>query len=183
MVEGRPISDLMAWSFCSAEEFRAGWEGWLEGACLAQLGFDVEDAVRVGVLHAERNGFLVLANEGDFPCTGHWHHEGWVIEFSRYYYFGWMVYMDPFDGRFFGSSGFFSTNSIPRIRVAFNNQVGRYCCWFDAGGCWIFCQSFLLLEVPINQSMEGFLGWVMGVVVDLFDWVVGVQSLVVDGSG
>ena len=80
MVEGRPISDLMARSFCSAEEFRAGWEGWLEGARLAQLGFDVEDAVRVGVLHAEWNGFLVLADEGDFPCTGHWHHEGWVIE-------------------------------------------------------------------------------------------------------
>ncbi len=31
--------------------------------------------------------------------------------------------------------------------------------------------------------MEGFLGWVMGVVGDLFNWVVGVWSLAVDGSG
>ncbi len=31
--------------------------------------------------------------------------------------------------------------------------------------------------------MEGFLGWVMGVVGDLFNWVVGVRSLAVDGSG
>jgi hypothetical protein len=30
-----------------AAEFRAGWEGWLEGACLAQLASDEEDAVRV----------------------------------------------------------------------------------------------------------------------------------------
>ena len=41
----------------------------------------------------------------------------------------------------------------------------------------------MLLEVPIDQSMEGFLGWVTGVVGDLFDWVVGVWSLAVDGSG
>ncbi len=40
-----------------------------------------------------------------------------------------------------------------------------------------------MLEVPINQSMEGFLGWVTGVVGDLFDWVVGVWSLAVDGTG
>ncbi len=47
MAEWRPILDIMARSFCSAEEFRAGWEGWLEGARLAQLRFDVEDMVRV----------------------------------------------------------------------------------------------------------------------------------------
>ena len=70
MVEGRPVSDLMVRSFCLAEEFRAGWEGWLEGARLAQLKFGVEDAVCGGVLCAERTGFLVLAEEGDFPCTG-----------------------------------------------------------------------------------------------------------------
>jgi hypothetical protein len=166
MAEGHPISDIMAQSFCSAEEFRAGWEGWLEGARSAQLRFDVEEVVCVGVLCAERNGFLVLAEEGDFPHTGPWHRNGWVVEFSWYYYFGRMVYMDPFDERFFNSSGFFSANLISKSCVAFDDQVGGYCCWLDAGKWWIFCWSFLLLEVPIIQSMEGFLGWVMGVVGD-----------------
>ncbi len=106
MAEGHPVSDIKARSFRSAEEFRAGWEGWLEGACLAQLRFDAEDMVCVGVLRAERNRFLVLAEEGDFPRTGPWHRDGWVVNFSWYYYFGRMVYMDPFDERFFDSSGF-----------------------------------------------------------------------------
>jgi hypothetical protein len=183
MAEGRRVSDIMARSYCLAEEFRAGWEGWLEGACSVQLRFDAEDMVRVGVLRAERNGFLVLAEEGDSPRTGPWHRNGWVIEFSRYYYFGQMVYMDPFDERFFDSSGFFSAYSVPKKRVAFDDQAGGYCCWLDAGDWWIFCRSFLLLEVPIDQSMEGFLGWVMGVVGDLLEWVVGVWSSVVDGTG
>jgi hypothetical protein len=39
---------------------------------------------------------------------------------------------------------------------------------------------FLLLEVPIEQSMEGFLGWVTGMVVDLLDWFVGIWSSTVD---
>jgi hypothetical protein len=82
IAEGRPVLDIMARSFCLVEKFHAGWEGWLEGAHLAQLRFDVEDAVRVGVLRAERNGFLVLVEEGDFPCTGPWHCDGWVVEFS-----------------------------------------------------------------------------------------------------
>ena len=164
MVEGCPVSDLMVQSSHSAEEFCVGWEGWLEGARSAQLKFDVEDAARVGVLRAERNGFLVLVEEGDFPRTRPWHCDGWVIEFSWFNYFGRMVYMDLFDERFFDSSGFFSTNSIPKSRVAFDDQVGGYCCWLDAGDWWIFCWSFLLLEVPIDQSLEGFLGWVTGVV-------------------
>ncbi len=42
---------------------------------------------------------------------------------------------------------------------------------------------FLLLEVSIEQSMEGFLGWVIRVVADLLDWFVGVGSSVVDGGG
>ena len=146
MVEGRPVSDIMALSFRLAEEFRAGWEGWLEGARLAQLRFDVEDVVCICVLSAERNGFLVLADEGDFPCTGPWHCDGWVVEFSWYYYFGWMVYMDPFDERFFNSSVLFSTNSISKSCVAFDDQVGGYCCWLDAGNWWIFYRSFMLLE-------------------------------------
>ncbi len=83
MVEGRLVLDIMVGSFHLAEEFCAGWEGWLEGARSAQLRFDVEDMVRVGVLRAERNGFLFLAEEGDFPCTGPWHCDGWVVKFSR----------------------------------------------------------------------------------------------------
>ncbi len=53
-----------------AAEFRAGWEGWLEGAHLAQLASDEEDAVRVAVLHAGRGVFLVVAEKGDFPSLG-----------------------------------------------------------------------------------------------------------------
>ncbi len=105
MAEGRPVSDIM--SFRLGEEFRTGWEGWLEGARSAQLRFDVEDSVCVGDLRAKRNGFLVLAEEGDFPRTGPWHRDGWAVKFSWYYYFDWMVYMDPFDERFFDSSGVF----------------------------------------------------------------------------
>jgi hypothetical protein len=41
--------------------------------------------------------------------------------------------MDPFDERFINSLEFFSANSIPRSRVAFDNQVGGYCCWLDVG--------------------------------------------------
>jgi hypothetical protein len=93
MVEGRPILNIMAQSFRLAEEFCAGWEGWLEGARSAQLRFNVEDAVCIGVLRVERNRFLVLAEEGDFPCTGPWHPNGWVVKYSQYYYFGWMVFI------------------------------------------------------------------------------------------
>ena len=90
----------------SAAEFRAGWEGWLEGARLAQLASNEDDAIRVAVLRAGQNGFLVLAEEGDFSHTGPWHRDGWVDDYSHYYYFGCLVYMDPFDERFFDSLGF-----------------------------------------------------------------------------
>jgi hypothetical protein len=46
-------------------EFRAGWEGWLEGARLAQLASNEDNAIYVAVLRARRNRFLVLAEEGD----------------------------------------------------------------------------------------------------------------------
>ncbi len=72
----------MAWSFRSAEEFCAGWEVWLEGACSAQLKFEAKDANCVAVLRAEQNVFLVLVEEGDFQRTGPWHCDGWVDEFS-----------------------------------------------------------------------------------------------------
>ena len=68
----------------SVAEFRAGWEEWLEGAHLAQLASDEDDAIRVAVLCAGQNGFLVLAEEGDFPCTGPWHCNGWVDDYSHY---------------------------------------------------------------------------------------------------
>jgi hypothetical protein len=55
-----------------AAEFHAGWEGWLEGAHMAQLASDEEDAVRVAVLRMGQNGFLVVSEEGDFLCTGQW---------------------------------------------------------------------------------------------------------------
>ncbi len=40
-VEGHPILDRMVRSFHSTEEFCAGWEGWLEGACSAKVKFEV----------------------------------------------------------------------------------------------------------------------------------------------
>jgi hypothetical protein len=91
--------------------------------------------------------------------------------------------MDPFDKRFCDSLEFFSAHMGERGCIVYNNQVGGHCCWLDASNWWIFCHRFLLLEVPIEQSMEGFLGWMTGVVADLLDWFVGVQSSADDGGG
>jgi hypothetical protein len=164
-------------------EFHAGWEGWLEGAHLAQLVSDKDYAVRVAVLCMGQNGFLAVAEEGDFPCTGSWHCNGWVDDYSRYYYFGCLVYMDPFDERFFDSLGFFSAHMGDMGRILYNDQAGGHYCWLDAGDWWIFCRTFLLLEVPIEQSMAGILGWGTGVVAVLLNWVVGVWSSAGDGAG
>jgi hypothetical protein len=89
----------------SAAEFHVGWEGWLEGARLAQLASDEDNAIHVAVLCTGRDVFLVLAEEGDSPRTGPWHRDGWVDDYSRYYYFGHLVYMDPFYEQFFNSLG------------------------------------------------------------------------------
>ena len=67
MVERHPVSDIMARSFRSAEKFRAGWEGWLEGARLAQLRFDVEDMVRVGVLRMDRTSSKSVERRFESP--------------------------------------------------------------------------------------------------------------------
>jgi hypothetical protein len=67
--------------------------------------------------------------------------------------------------------------------IVYDDQAGGHCCWLDAGDWWIFCRTFLLLEVPIEQSMAGFLGWVTGEVADLLNWVVGVRSSAGDGAG
>jgi hypothetical protein len=92
--------------------------------------------------------------------------------------------MDPFDEGFFDSSGFFSAHMGNRVCIVYDDQAGGHCCWLDASNWWIFCRMFLLLEVPIEQSMVGcFLGWVMGVVADLLDWVIGVWSSAGDGAG
>jgi hypothetical protein len=48
--KGQLILDRMARSFHLGEKVHAGWEGWLEGACLAQVKFEVEDAVHNAVL-------------------------------------------------------------------------------------------------------------------------------------
>jgi hypothetical protein len=61
--------------------------------------------------------------------------------------------------------GFFSAPMGEGGCIVYEDRGGGHCCWLDAGDWWIFCHIFLLLVVPIEQSMEGFLGWVRGVVV------------------
>jgi hypothetical protein len=90
--------------------------------------------------------------------------------------------MDPFDNRFFNSLGGLSAHMGDRGRIVYNDQAGGQCCWLGAGNWWIFIYTFLLLEVPIEQSMEVFLGWVTGMVADLPDWVIGVWSSAGDGA-
>ncbi len=61
--------------------------------------------------------------------------------------------------------------------------MGGHCYWLDASNWWIFCLTFVLFEVPIKQSMKGFLGWVTKMVANLLDCFVGVQSSTVDEGG
>ena len=122
------VFDCVAQDPGLAAEFRAGWEGWLEGTHLAQLASDEDDAIRVAVLHVGQNVFLVLAEEGDFPRTGPWHCNGWFDDYSRYYYFDPLVYMDPFNKRFFDSSGFFSAYMGDKGGIVYNDQAGGHCC-------------------------------------------------------
>jgi hypothetical protein len=63
----------------------------------------------------------------------------------------------------------FSGYLCHKSRVAFCNQAGGYCCWMDSGDWWVFCHSFLLFEVCIEQSTEGLLGWVTKAVAGLFN--------------
>ncbi len=91
--------------------------------------------------------------------------------------------MDTFGERFFDSSGFFSAHMGDKDRIVYDDQAGGHCCWLDAGVWWMFCCMFLLLKVPIEQNMVGFLGWVTGVVADLLGWVVGVRSSAGGGVG
>ncbi len=179
------ILDCAARGPSVAAEFYTGWEGLLEGARLAQLASDEKNAVSVAVLCVGRNGFLVVAEEGDFPSTGPWHRDGWVDDSSQYYYFGLLVYMDnPFDERFFNSSGGFSAHNMgDKGRIVYDDQVGGQCCWLDAVDWWVFCCTFLLHEVSIEQNMVGFLGWVTGVAADLLDWAVDVRSSAGGGVG
>jgi hypothetical protein len=67
-----------------------------------------------------------------------------------------------------------------RGRIVYDDQVGGHCCWLDAGDWWILCRTFLLLEVPIEQSMESFLGWVTGVVADLLVFLCRIDSTYVE---
>jgi hypothetical protein len=65
------VLDCAVWGPCLAVEFCVGWEGWLEGACLAQLASNEDDADHVADLRAVQNGFLlVVAEEEGLPRTG-----------------------------------------------------------------------------------------------------------------
>ena len=85
------------------------------------------------VLRAGQKNFLVVAEERDFPCTGPWHCNGWVDDNFRNYFFGRLVYMDPFGERFFNSLGFFSAHMGDRGCIVNDNQAGGHFCWLDAG--------------------------------------------------
>ncbi len=110
---------------------------------MAQLASNRNDTVRVAVLRMGRNGFLVVAEERDFPCTGPWHCDGWDDNYLRYYYFGCLVYMDPFDKWFFDSLVFLVL--IWGIRVVLCTtirQAGIVAGWTQAiGGYLVACSS------------------------------------------
>ncbi len=101
------VFECVAWGPGLVAEFRAGWEGWLEGACLAQLASNEDTAVCVAVLRAGQNGFLVVAEEGGIPCTGPWHPDGWANDYLWYNYFGCLVYMEPLQRAVLQFFGFF----------------------------------------------------------------------------
>ena len=60
----------------------------MRGGFRALVWPDRDDTFCVAILHVGPNGFLVVAKEGDFPCTGPWHHNGWIDDYSGYYYIG-----------------------------------------------------------------------------------------------
>ena len=64
-------------------------------------------------------------------------------------------------------------------------HFSRFPVMLDAAEWWIFCRTFLLLEVPkVRQTMDAFLGWVTGIVSDLLFWVVGVHGAdALEGGG
>ena len=76
---------------------------------------------------------MVVAKDGDFPRTGPWHCNDRVDDYSRYYCFGCLVYMDPFDKRFFDSLGIFSAHIGYRGHIVYDDQAGGHCCWLDTG--------------------------------------------------
>jgi hypothetical protein len=160
-----PVLECVARGPSLAAEFRAGREGWLEGASLAQLASDRDDAVCVAVLCTGKNGFLVVAEEGDFLVQG--------LGIA-------MVGLTITNGTITLDAWF---TWIPLTSGSSIFQGFLVLIWgIAAGNWWIFCRTFLLLEVPIEQSMEGFLGWVMGGVAALLDWFVGIWSSTDDGG-
>ncbi len=118
---------------------------------MAQLSSDRKDAAHVAVLHTGQNGFLVVAEEGGFHRMGLWHHDGCVDDYSRYYYFGCLVYMDPFDERFFDSLRFFSAHMEQVSCIVYDDQVSGHCCWLDAGDWWIFVIHLYYLRFPSSK--------------------------------
>ncbi len=132
---------------------------------MALLAFDKDDAICVAVLHAGRNGFLVLVEEGNFPRTWPWHCDGWVDDYSRYYYFSRLVYMDPFDERFFDSLGFFSAHMGDRV-VLFTmiRREGIVASWMPVTGGYFVTPS-CFLRSPLSRawraSLVGLQGWLL----------------------
>ena len=60
---------------------------------MARAKFEAEDAVCVAVLCVGWNGFLVLAEEGDFPRTGDIVLVGWMSSLSVHMLVAWFLWI------------------------------------------------------------------------------------------
>jgi hypothetical protein len=61
--------------------------------------------------------------------------------------------MDAFDKRFFDSSGFLSAHMGDKGCTVYNDQAGGHCCLLNAGDWWIFCRTFLLLNLSRTKKV------------------------------
>ncbi len=150
----------------------AGWHG---AKSPSQL-----ERHRIAVLIAVRNNFSVPVQEGMRGSVGpNPNDNGWVSEFWEYQYFWETCSVNPFCHLTMDQTG--DTYEHPNSDEI---QLSGFPVMLDEAEWWIFCRTFLLLEIPIPQTMDSFLGWVTGVVSDLLFWVVGVRGAdALEGGG
>ncbi len=127
-----------------------------------------------------RNIFSVPVQEGMWGSGGpNPNDNGWVSEFGVNQYFRETCSVNPFCHSMMDQTG--DTYKHPNSDEF---HLSRFPVMLDAAEWWIFCHTFLLLEVPIPQTMDAFLRWVTGVVSDLLFWVVGIRGAdALEGGG